>query len=243
MIAAICSNVQCPMLNQKIRNVLKNGLPTALLEVALIFFGITLAIGLDNWNTERNERHEELALLVELKSNLEKNLNILNEDTSYNEDTVASYMKLLSHIGTKQPYSDDLSTDFAKLDNWASPYLTSSAYETIKSRGLDLISDSALRQEIVNLFEVEYVLLVNDDDRTEWINYEVSTVPLMLRHFEEHSDGTVVPTDYDNLLEDQSFRVTVKRTLMLRQIGIRGFARAEESTKRVIDSIQKVTSF
>jgi hypothetical protein len=231
------------MLNQKIGNVLKNGLPTALLEVVLIFFGITLAIGLDNWNAERNERHEELALLVELKSNLEKNLDLLNEHISFNEETVASYTTLLSHIGAKQPYSDDLSTHFAKLDHWASPYLTSSAYETIKSRGLDLISDSALRQEIVNLFEVDYVLLVNDDDRAEWINYEVSSVPLMLRHFEEHSDGTVVPIDYDNLLEDQSFRVAVKRMLMLRQSGISHFGRAEEATKQVIDSIQKVTSF
>ena len=190
------------MLNQKLRNVFSRGLPTALLEVALIFVGITLAIGFETWNTERKERHEELALLTELKSNLEENLTLLTEDIAFNEDTVVSYRTLLGHIGTKHPYSDDLIPHFSKLDHWASPYLTSSAYETFKSRGLDIISDSSLRQKIVQLFEVNYVVLAGDDDRAEWINYEVSTIPLMLKHFEEHSDGVVVPVDYGSLLED-----------------------------------------
>lgn len=65
------------MLNQKLKDVFNKGLPTALLEVALIFVGITLAVGFENWNTERKERQEELALLVELRSNLEENLAIL----------------------------------------------------------------------------------------------------------------------------------------------------------------------
>ena len=230
------------MLNQKLKSVLKNGLPTALLEVALIFVGITLAIGLDNWNVERKERHEELALLAELKSNLEGNLDLLSENISYNKSTIASYTSLLSHIGARQPYSDDLSSDFAMLDNWGSPYLTSSAYETLKSRGLDLISNSELRQQIVNLFEVNYVTLANDYDRAEWINFEVSTIPLMLKHFEERSDGTVVPIDYEGLLDDQSFRVAVNRTLARRQSGIGSLEESAEATMWVIESISRVTN-
>ena len=61
------------MIQDKLGNVFKKGLPTALLEVALIFIGITVAIGFENWNTERNERADELALLTELKANLEEN--------------------------------------------------------------------------------------------------------------------------------------------------------------------------
>ena len=229
------------MLNQKLSSLLKNGLPAALLEVALIFLGITLAIGLDNWNEERKERSEELALLVELKSNLEENLGLLSGNISYNKSTIASYTSLLSSMGGRESHSDDLSSDFVMLDHWGSPYLTSSAYETLKSRGLDLISDRALRQQIVKLFEVVYVRLANDHDRAEWINYQVSTVPLMLKHFEENSDGTVVPIDYESLLDDKGFRVAVKRTLMLRQSGIGKFERAAEATTRVIDSISEVT--
>ncbi len=230
------------MLNQKLRNVFSRGLPTALLEVALIFVGITLAIGFETWNMERKERHEELALLTELKSNLEENLTLLTEDIAFNEDTVVSYRTLLGHIGTKQPYSDDLIPHFSKLDHWASPYLTSSAYETLKSRGLDIISDSSLRQQIVKLFEVNYVVLANDYDRSEWINYEVSTVPLILKHFENQLDGTDAPIDYESLVEDQGFRVAVSRTLGLRRSGIRALKESQEATTQMINSISKFTS-
>jgi hypothetical protein len=44
------------MFNQKLRTMRSKGVLTALLEVALIFIGITLAIALENWISERNER-------------------------------------------------------------------------------------------------------------------------------------------------------------------------------------------
>ena len=218
------------MLNEKLGVVFKKGFPTALLEVALIFVGITLAIGFENWNTERKERQEELALLAELRSNLEENVTLLS-----------SYTTLLSHISAELPYSDDLIPHFSNLDHWASPYLTSSAYETLKSRGLDIISDSSLRQQIVKLFEVRYVTLVNDYDRAEWINYEVSTVPLMLRHFESQSDRTDAPLDYESLVKDRGFRVAVSRTLAFRRGGIEDLKETQEATEQMIHSISKFT--
>ena len=242
MISATHPNTRLSMLNQKLKIVFSKGFPTALLEIALIFVGITLAIGFENWNTERKEAQEELALLTELKSNLEENMTILARIITFNEETVVSYRTLLSHIGAKQPYSDDLVPHFTKLDHWASPYLTSSAYETLKSRGLDIISDSSLRQQIVRLFEVNYVALANDRDRAEWINYEVSTVPLMLKHFENQSDGTDKPIDYESLVEDRGFRVAVSRTLGLRRPGIKAYKESQEVTKQVINSISKYTN-
>jgi hypothetical protein len=230
------------MLNEKLRIVFKKGFPTALLEIALIFVGITLAIGFENWNSERKERQEELALLAELKSNLEENMTLLSRMIDYNEETGVSYRTLLSHIGARQPYSDDLIPHFSKLDHWASPYLTSSAYETLKSRGLDIISDSSLRQQIVKLFEVQYVRLVSDYDRAEWINYEVSTVPLMLRHFDNQPDGTDAPLDYESLLEDRGFSVAVSRTLGFRRGGIEDLKETQEATKQMIDSISEFTN-
>ena len=230
------------MLNQKLKNAFLKGFPTALLEISLIFVGITLAIGFENWNTERKERQEELSLLGELRSNLEENMTILARIIAFNEGTVASYRTLLGHLDAGKPYSDDLIPHFSKLDHWASPYMTSSAYETLKSRGLDIISDSSLRQQIVKLFEVNYVVLANDYDRSEWINYEVSTIPLMLKHFESRSDGTDAPIDYDSLVEDQGFRIAVSRTLGFRTSGIRRLKESQEATKQMIDSISKFTN-
>jgi hypothetical protein len=230
------------MIQEKLGNVFKKGIPTALLEVMLIFIGITLAIGFENWNAERNERLEELALLTELKNNLNENLVQLEYIVDYNNRTIVSFETLLVHINERKPYSDDLSDEFGMFENWSSPYLTSSAYETLKSRGLDIISESSLRQQIVKLFDVEYSNLVNDYDRSEWINLEVSMLPLELKHIEIRSDGSAVPVDYDALLDDREFRVGISRTLALRKSGIGRVQSAAEATGHLIASISEAIS-
>lgn len=229
------------MIIQKLKILLSKGIPAAMLEVSLIFVGITLAIAFENWNSERNERREELALLGELKSNLEENQKILKLMIAANERSIVSYEHVIAHIGERKPYSDELAPHFARLDNWASPYLTSSAYETLRGRGLDLISDRSLRRKIVNLFEVNYVTLADDIDRAEWINYEVSTVPMMLRYFEDRSDTEAVPIDYNKLIDEQDFTVAVKRTIEIRRKGVRGLRASVEETSEVISSIAQAT--
>jgi len=230
------------MIQEKLGNVFKKGLPTALLEVTLIFIGITLAIGFENWNAERNERLEELALLTELKNNLKENLVQLAYIVDYNNRTIVSFETMLVHITERKPYSDDLSDEFGLFEKWSSPYLTSSAYETLKSRSLDIVSESSLRQQIVKLFDVEYSKLVNDYDRSEWINLEVSMLPLKLRHIEMRSGGSAVPVDYDALLDDREFRVGILRTLELRKSGIGRLQSAAAATRHLIASISEAIS-
>jgi hypothetical protein len=231
------------MIVQKLKNTLQRGFPSALLEVTLIFIGITLAIAFENWNAERKDRQVEQALLSDLKSNLEENLVILQRMTEFNEKTIGSLETILEYIDTSRPYSESLATDFGIIDNWASPYLTSSAYETLKSRGLEIISDGALRHAIVRLFEIDYVQLADDYDRAEWINYEVSTVPMMLKYLEESSNYIAVPVDYDALVADQQFRIAISRTLALRKSGIDSLSESTEATVNVISAIAETAGF
>jgi len=183
-----------------------------------------------------------LALLTELKANLEENLVQLAEISDFNNQTIASFENMLAHIVARRPYSDDLSNAFGWIDNWASPYLTSSAYETLKSRGLDVISESSLRQQIVYLFDVQYSHLVKDYDRSEWINLEVSMLPLHLKHVEILASGLAVPVDYDALLDDRAFKVGILRTLELRKSGIESLHSTAEATRQLIASISEVIS-
>ena len=54
--------------------------------------------------------------------------------------------------------------------------------------------------------------LVNDAGRSEWINYEASMIPLMLRVVEERPGSIAEPIDYDSLLDDREFRTALLRT-------------------------------
>ena len=211
---------------------------SAAAEVGLIFLGITLAIGFENWNAERAERIDERALLAELQADLRSNVDILEAGLAYNRQSVARIDTVLSHLESRLPYTPNLASSFAYLDNWASPYLSRSAYETLKSRGVSIISDTEMRQGVVRLYENLYVDLVNDADRSEWINYEVSMIPLMLRTVEERPGSIAEPIDYDSLLDDREFRTALLRTKALRYMTIAAMEDAVAQTEAVQTRIE-----
>ena len=204
------------------------------MEVGLIFVGITLAIGFENWNGERAERQDEREILSELHVDLTSNAEGLRAGLAYNLATVARIDTVLDHLDARRAYSPELSSSFAYLENWSSPFLSRSAYETLKARGVTLISEPELRSSVVRLYENVYANLVDDNDRAEWVNYEVSMIPLMLRLIEERPGNSAEPIDYESLLDDRAFRTALLRTKALRLGTIRDTELAIVSTEDVL---------
>ena len=224
-------------LRTRVRSLFPGAVPAALTEIALIFVGITLAISFENWNSERAERESEQASLRELRSDLVDNIEELKADLAFDSLTLVGFDTILLHLEARLPYTDDLAATFAYLENWESPYLTISAYETLKTRGLDLVTDAALRAEIVRLFENVYRKLIEDYDRSEWINFEVSMYPLMLSHIEERPGSVAEPIDYEALMDDRPFRIALLRSASLRTGGVSLKEEAIRSTQIVINMI------
>ena len=196
-----------------------------------------MAIGFENWNDERAEREDERDTLTELRADLRSNIEELKGGLDYNRRSVARIDTVLGHLEERLPYSSELSSSLAFLENWASPYLSRSAYETLKTRGVTLISDPRLRSSIVRLYENLYADLVNDNDRSEWVNYEVSMIPLMLRVIEERPGDSAEPIDYQALLDDRAFRTALLRTKALREGTIRATDLALEATEDIVSLI------
>jgi hypothetical protein len=218
-----------------------NRVLAGLVEVGLIFVGITLAIGFENWNSERAERRDEREILLELREDLHLNLDELRKGLRYNETTVARIDSVLTHIEGRLPYSQELSSSLAYLENWASPYLSRSAYETLMARGVTLISEAELRSSVVRLYENVYQDLVSDGDRTEWVNYEVSMVPLMLRFVEERPGNIGKPIDYEAMVADPVFRAALWRTKAIRLGTIQSTQEAITSTEAVVVLVDRAT--
>ena len=223
---------------RRIRAGAPNRAVAAVLEVALIFLGITLAIGFENWNSERAERADERELLAELRVDLTANIEVLQTGLTFNRLTLARIDSVLDHLDERLPYSSELSSSLSTLENWASPYLSRSAYETLMSRGVSLIREPSLRSGIVRLYENVYTNLVSDGDRAEWVNYEVSMIPLMLRVIEERPGQLAEPIDYEALLDDRAFRTALLRTKSLRHGTIESSELAIEATNRVLAMIE-----
>ncbi len=125
-------------------------------EIILVVVGILIALYINNENQAKKNREYELTMLEEIKSVLSDDiynfhgglgsvgktqqsvfyLTIARNDPDYPQDSLNKYITQIrrSGIGVSINYS---------------------AYESLKSTGLDRISNSDLRSEITNLYEVK----------------------------------------------------------------------------------------
>ncbi len=125
-------------------------------EFLSIFVAVISAFALNNWNDNRNNRNAESKILSEIDNGLEMDLEdiYLNEMGHKEGMYAANYFRKL--IADK-PISKDslmyyyinLTRDFVSIQN-------TSGYETLKSRGLELIQNDSLRTKIISLYEYDY---------------------------------------------------------------------------------------
>lgn len=139
------------MLSRKIKNWKKYTF-----EFLSIFIAVISAFALNNWNDNRNNRNAENKILSEISNGLEKDL----EDIRINVYGHQAGMKSADYFRAliaNRPISIDslmfhyfnLTRDFVSIQN-------TSGYETLKSKGLELIRNDSLRTKIISLYEYDY---------------------------------------------------------------------------------------
>ena len=225
------------------RNLPSNGkigkyLKYAIGEIILVVLGILIALQINNWN-ETNKLHKrELTLLKELKTNLTINIENLENDIQIQTNSVRSFHFILELPENNLPYNDSIPNYLSDIDFAPDVVLVSSAFQTLKSSGLELIQSDSLRIEIVNLFEVDYPSLMQETRRLEDQLWSVVVIPLFQKHFSNYN-GDWIPNDYDSWLKDTEFFNMVSFRANLRNSSTMYKKKAVEQTKNVIELIEK----
>ncbi|MFV0305302.1 MAG: DUF6090 family protein, partial [Moheibacter sp.] len=125
-----------------------------------IFIAVISAFALNNWNDNRKDRIAESKILTEISNGLKKDLEDVKGNKLGHEQGIKSvgfFKKLLTQ---KDSISKDsiilnyfcLTRDFFSVQN-------TSGYETLKSKGLELIDNDSLRSKIISLYESDYTIL------------------------------------------------------------------------------------
>ncbi|MBO0329829.1 DUF6090 family protein [[Muricauda] lutisoli] len=125
-------------------------------EIVLVVIGILIALQINNKNQERINRGYELTMLREIKEALDKDINNMEDGLKALEDLKQSVIVLATvRNGSTYPH-DSLVYHFNNVsEGGIAVAINYSPYESIKSTGLDKISNSELRNNITNLYEVK----------------------------------------------------------------------------------------
>ena len=209
-------------------------------EILILIVGILIALQVNNWNEERQKRILEISILKAMKSDLERDLEVWKWDINIHKEVLLSIPEVLDHLDNKLPHSDTLNYHFLKSSLVSTFSFHSGALETLKSTGINILSNETLRNEIVDLY-------------TYWFDYKDQLTKFMVswHHFggqrlfntrfveayefdndstEKGRDGGMVPLDYESLFHDDQFRY-----FLLTYQNVTSF-----SLKQYLESVKRV---
>lgn len=140
-------------------------------EFLSLFIAVTSAFALNNWNENRKESEAANKILAEISNGLNKDL----------EDVRINKRGNKAGIYACEFWRDIVEGDEVNLDSLAQHYhyLTrdyisiqnTSGYETLKSRGLELIHNDSLRFKIISLYEFDYNILRKLEEEYKEMQY------------------------------------------------------------------------
>lgn len=125
-------------------------------EIVLVVIGILIALSINNWNTKKIERGVELTMLKEMSAALKDDILGIERQLKYLENINRSVVKLVLIQNEPSYPNDSLIYHFNIARTGGIGFsVNSSPYESLKSSGLNKISNAQLRNNITNLYEIK----------------------------------------------------------------------------------------
>ena len=142
-------------------------------EFFSIFLAVISAFALTNWSENNRDKTAESKILLEIKNGLKKDIEDININIWGHKSGIASCKYFRALINGADTLSQDsvmiyyirLTRDFTLLQN-------DSGYETMKARGLELISDDSLRTQLISLYEYDYDTLKKMEEEYEETQFQ-----------------------------------------------------------------------
>lgn len=172
-------------------------------HVLVTALGVVLALAAADWSEGRTRREFELTVLQEMHRSLVTDLVALESGAQRFQDLDVRLTQLLALVEEKPPY-DAVTMDglFGAPFSFRRVVLNDGAYESLKSLGIDLVGDPALRTAITDVYEVQYHLLEDIANIEENVLWEVLR-PYYMTHFRDLRFGqSATPLDYQQVVND-----------------------------------------
>ena len=147
----------------------KNKVTTYLLyalgEIILVVIGILIALEVNNRNEQRKSHDLEIKYLTEIKDNLEIDLIDVNFNIDFNRVRLRANQEVLNYL--KEKRVDSLSYHLGNTMFTTRTLVNTSGYESLKSKGLELITNDSLRSNLTRLYEFEVHNLVDFETKDD----------------------------------------------------------------------------
>lgn len=217
-----------------------NYLKYAIGEIVLVVIGILIALQINNWNENRKLQKEELIVLSDIKNNLQTMLVSFSADTLSNSSDIVQYEKIENYIANDLPYSNELDSVFGILTFWNNTYITATAYNSLQSKGLDLIKNETLKKDIADMYESNLKKLTEDYQQGESQLNTIIVEPFLIKHVKRLKNKSLRvarPNDFESLKKNQEFSNILSNLIRQRKRGIEMYSEVMTKMQILVDKI------
>lgn len=178
-------------------------------EILLVVLGILIALQVNTWNQNRQRSELEKKILLEIHENLNVDILELEDDINGFQILIESDSILIHHFQSKYPYNDSIGAHIhiAQLSPHSVPF--TSGYKLLESKGIEVISDDALRMLITHLYEWDIPYYGNYAEERFAIMGSIIQPYWAKNFYIEDYDKLYgkkrVPINYNSLLQDSEF--------------------------------------
>ncbi|WP_411767080.1 DUF6090 family protein [Winogradskyella sp. A3E31] len=141
-------------------------------EIILVVIGILIALQINNWNELNKTRHTEVQLLKELKEDLEETKLDLITDIAKAKKILLITDTLYRKI-TDENYNNPIKISTSYLLETSMLFPKLSAYEALQSIGITIVSNTQLRKNITDLYQLHLTRITASELYTEDLNQNV----------------------------------------------------------------------
>ena len=182
-------------------------------EIVLVVIGILIALSINNWNDGKSAKKIELLSLNELKNNLKSDISDLENNITKDSLVIMSFKVIINNLTKSKVYHDSLAKHFGKLGDYSNFLNTSSAYESLKSTGLNKIINDSLRFKVINYYDVFSHRLMNIEHQFINTAHHTYLKPYLIEHFLYYGrNSSAFPNDYSSLIKDVKLLSIIEST-------------------------------
>ena len=188
-------------------------------EIILVVIGILIALQINTWNEHKNRSALELKLLESIKESLIVDLEDTYENVGIHRRGIQNLDKAIKALRGKSEINiDSISAQLAAGMLPSRFVYSTSAFETVKSKGVNIISNDSIRDQIIDLYDGRYsFFLKNENVVIEHTMYGIKNVfPGLFDAAYDYNVsntefiGHLNPVNIERLKNDEAFMYYIK---------------------------------
>jgi len=125
-------------------------------EFLSIFIAVITAFALNNWNEKRRDSNSENKILIEIDNGLDKDIEDIKINIGGHKQGILACNYFTRAFNGIEVDSDSIVLHYFNLTRDYISIQNTAGYETLKSKGLELVQNDSLRLKIISIYEYDY---------------------------------------------------------------------------------------